>query len=89
MWGKGIAYPLFGDKVFVDAPYVSPDAIWEVEKFDSNQWGMRYTLVPWPHGTIRSKAPDQRRDFPLSRLKPLDVLTQIYVEVTEASGLLS
>lgn len=88
MWGKGTAYPLIGDKVFVCDRYEPPDEIWEVSRFTSNEWGGRYTLVPWPRGTIRSICPDQSRDFPLRKLRPLDPLTRIYVAVEEASGLL-
>lgn len=89
MWGKGIAYPLIGDKVFVRDRYEPPDEIWEVDWITTGQWGTRYTLIPWPRGIRRSDAPDQRRDFPFHKLVPLDPLTRIYVEIEEASDLLS
>jgi hypothetical protein len=86
MWGKGIAYPLLGDKVFVSAPYEDPHAIWEVAWIVTSLSTTIYTLSPWPRGTIRSIAPDQRRDFHEGQLRPLDVLTRIYVELAEAEA---
>lgn len=78
VWGKGYAYPLIGDKVFVRNDH----RIWEVHWLTSSKWGIAYRLIPWPTGG--DEYISLSLETPFSQLRPLDVLTRIYVALVES-----
>jgi hypothetical protein len=84
-WGKGIAYPLIGDKVRLRRAQHDrfDDGIWEVYFFNSS-WNPPYKLAPWPGGRIKWSylARDNIRAYQ-HQLVPLNPLEQIVCAVVQ------